>query len=307
MCSSFNNKKNSIIISQSKDEYKSRSLNFTKIRDSINCNRYDQLIYTSIIIEIMTRFFIQNNQMEILFKKFKELDVTKSGFLKINDLFYLINENPNKSIVSFFLGNFFISIEKKDNNKITFEEFIPYLISYCIYNQDQIKEFIFNILDTNNNLSITRNEIIRLFSSKVKLFTNYTQAIRNYQFNQSDQITLEDFIEMCNNLPFIYYPAMKLQSLFRTNYIGEEFWSKLQSHISKNYRFSNYKKRKPIIDKINIDKISNKLEQYDKQAIKIYEREIRLKDGYFTDTDFFRKKKKTKLDVCNSLDVNIYN
>ena len=110
MGSSFNNKKNSIIISQSKDEYKSRSLNFTKIRDSINCNRYDQLIYTSIIIEIMTRFFIQNNQMEILFKKFKELDVTKSGFLKINNLFYLINENPNKSIVSFFLGNFFISI-----------------------------------------------------------------------------------------------------------------------------------------------------------------------------------------------------
>ena len=61
--------------------------------------------------------------MELLYKKFIEIDKLKSDYLKLHDLVHLINLIPSKSLVSPLLKKVFISIEKQDINNTFFDLF----------------------------------------------------------------------------------------------------------------------------------------------------------------------------------------
>jgi Ca2+-binding EF-hand superfamily protein len=294
------------------DERKSGTLMIVRTNtNNFIYKRRDKLIKSTRIQEIIKKFFLRDDQIEALWKFYKILDHTKSGYITLHELYMLICERPSQSIVGPFLDKFFLLIEKEFKEKITFEEFIPYLIAYNVKTTHQLKKFVFNILDKDQNNFIARADMIKLFSSKRNdneiFFSNFAESIRNYpHLDRSDRITFEHFLEMCKDLPFLYYPALKLQNLLKTYYIGENFWNKLYNHISNSIKQHNFMVHNKELNKnhrkfTKVEFFKKNTKKYDD---KIYNKKIRMNKFKRTlsDTDFFNGKNPREEELCRSYD-----
>jgi Ca2+-binding EF-hand superfamily protein len=222
---------------------------------------------------IMKKLYLQDNHIDQLWDFFKQLDSAESGYINLEDLYLLIKESPNSSIVAPFLDRFFILIEKEYKDKICFEELIPNLVSYCLFSLYQIVEYVFNFIDKDHDGYISRNEIIRLLQinrDEEDLYSiNHTWALEKYKdFKRSDKICKGEFIKACNKLYFIPYPAIYLQKCLKLFYIGNNFWKKLAEEVKHLY-ISGFKYNENIRIKLKIDKIKQRLQD---QKLKIFEK-----------------------------------
>jgi Ca2+-binding EF-hand superfamily protein len=284
-------------------------------------SRRDEIIVTETIQDILNNFFIEPDELDKLWEFFKKVDHTKSGYIMLKELYLVINQNPSMSIVGPILDRFFNLIEKEFKDKVTFEEFIPNLLSYCLYSNFQLKEFMFSIFDLNHDHYINRNDIVKFFSIKKNdkkiFFSNYLDSINNYpHLVRSDKITFEEFLEICQDLHFIHYPAEKLQKLFKENILGEKFWKKLHKKISDSYKQHLYVNNKKMKDKLDEIKLNEKIENYKKNLLTrkfsyiVYQKEARM-DKFkrrLSDTNFYLSKNLYTKDDVKSLDnINLIN
>ena len=95
---------------------------------------------------------------------------------------------------------------------------------------DQILKFIFRVLDTNDDEIISKKDILKFFSQKSsnnrRIFPiNYLKLIETLEIERSDYIPRHEFIKVVNNVPFLVYPAVRLQEDMRRLIIGEKFWT----------------------------------------------------------------------------------
>jgi hypothetical protein len=140
-----------------------------------------------------------------------------------------------------------------------------FLISYCICSNYQLIEFVFGLIDKDNDKFISYEEIVNLISKKYnkkEIFKyNHYEQIKQYSSNKiniKDKINIDQFLIICLDNPFIFYPAVKLQNLLKNNYIGNNFWNKLNKKITKNYTDSISKKEQFQLHN-NIEDIRNKV------------------------------------------------
>lgn len=301
-------------------------------------NNQGQLVYvrrndlqkSERILNIMQKFYLKDHHLEEIWTFFKKIDVNGTGYIKPGDLYILLHE-PQTSIISPFVDRFFILIEKEFHDKATFEEFLPNLISYCLFSIYQIVEFVFHMIDKNHDGFISRVDVIKLLelrrSDHEIYLLNHAWAVDDYRdVKRSDKISKEEFADLCNKLSFIYFPAVLFQTNLRMYYLSESFWNKLGKEV-KNAYMNNIKQSE--YDRINmkIDKIKNKLfedkvkkfqkfnaggdENLEVKENKIYKEDIRLMKmrRKNSDTDFYlgvfeENKKLKKLSkeaesVCN--------
>ena len=265
--------------------------------------------------DIMYIFFLDEVDVEKILKFFNSLDKENKGYITLNHIYNLIKESPLKSDMCPYIEHFFNIIDKKFHNKITFEEFLPYLISYCICSTYQLIEFIFGLIDNDHDKYISLLQIEQLFQTKKNneeiFFINHQKRLGEYYMKsiiRSDRLGIEDFVKLCNDLPFIYYPAVKLQKKLRKYYISKSFWNNLEQKIKKKY-IDNITNKVDLKLQVNIDDIRNKVieerikqfkkrwetEKKDKLNREIYKEKIRLqKPRRNSDTEVFREKFKKK-------------
>jgi Ca2+-binding EF-hand superfamily protein len=285
-------------------------------------SRRDELLVTDTVQDIMSKYFIEPEELNKLWEFFKRVDHTKSGYITLKELYLIINQNPSIAIVGPVLDRFFNLIEKEFKDKVTFEELIPSLVCYVLSSSVQIREFMFNILDANHDTYINRADILKFFSIKKNdkriYFSNYLDAINHYpHFQRSDKISFEEFLEICHDLHFIYYPAEKLQTLFRTCIVDQGFWTKLHKKVGDRYKQHLYTNNKKMKDKLDEIKLNEKIENYKKNllegthcSVMIYRKEARFNKFRRTlsDTNFYQSKNVCHKEDVNSLDnINLYN
>jgi len=261
--------------------------------------------------EIQKKFFISMDRILELYKFFMKIDSNKSGYISIFDLYKLIDEHPTSSHIGPFIDRFFVLIEKRNFDKASFEELLPNLLSFCLFSVYQIIEFVFHFIDKDHDNCISKKDIKYIISLQREdshiYFENNIQALENFRFlKRADKIHIEDFVILCQKLPFIYYPAIRLQSLLKEHYIGTGFWNKLQKEVKEKYLLN--------IKSLENEKIQNKIQQIkDKlieerkkklkemmeknREVKIYFQDMRL-ERRNSDTNFFLVLEK---DVVNGL------
>jgi Ca2+-binding EF-hand superfamily protein len=277
--------------------------------------RRDELVLTDNINNIMEKYFIELEELNLLWDFFKRVDHTKSGYITLKELYLVTNQNPSISIVGPVLDKFFSIIDKEFKDKVTFEELLPNLICYNLYSNFQLKEFMFGILDTNHDTFISRYDIVKFFSTKKSdkkiYFSNYLDAINHYpHLQRSDKIPFEEFLEICQDLHFICYSAEKLQILFRSNIVSERFWKTLYKKVTDRYKQNLYTNNKKIKDKLDEIKLNEKIANYKKSlmdcesGVNIYQKEARVNKYRRTlsDTNFYHSKHVKHNDEVNSLD-----
>ncbi len=141
------------------------------------------------------------------------MDTHGSGFINLDNMFAFIGEELN-SMVSPYLERLFILIKKDNIEKVTFCEWLPAISTFCLYNEDQIKKFVFNMLDTNQDSFISKKDLIEFLSAEKfsqRIFpTNLLKAVENLQLERPDRIKDEDFRKSQQKIPFICFPAFRL-------------------------------------------------------------------------------------------------
>lgn len=195
--------------------------------------------------DILETFFLTPTDITCLYAFFKKISSSTNEELTIHSLFSLIKVNEHNKEMLPFIKYFYYIIDKRTEECVTFEELLPFLLTYCFSSSYQLVEFVFNLIDSDHNQLISLNEIEEMFSQKNNnsylFFINNIKRIHYYKGNDSirgDQMKLDDFVLLCNEMPFLYYPAVKFQKLLRENYIGEAFWVELEKNIKNKYQES---------------------------------------------------------------------
>ena len=292
------NSNNGLIVANSRSSSE-KNISDKKSSDSEIINnplyRKKKLIRTK-ISDIKTAFYLDDTDINNLFS-FYSKKLSKNGeYIEKQDLYDLCDiTEPNDEICP-YMEHFWANIVKSEEQKVYFDELVIFLLSYCICSNYQLIEFVFGLIDKNNNKFISYEEIVKLISKKYnkrEIFKyNHFEQIKQYTSSKikiKDKISIDDFLIICLDNPFIFYPAVKLQNLLKSNYIGVKFWKKLNNKITKKYTDSiSQKEHLQLL--ININDIRNKVineriksfkerwkkEEEDRKKQEIYKQDIRL-------------------------------
>lgn len=239
--------------------------------------RRKNIIITNRIYSIIKQYNITESIVIKIWKFFKVLDSKSTGYINKYILYLLINEDVDFSSLTLYINQFFNEMSKENNEKASFEEFLPSIISYCLYSTYHIIKYTFNILDSDSDGFISREEIVNFLETKINnnrlLLYNHAETIKytNY-ITRSDRISIEDFEKICKRFPFIYYQGIRFQELLRERYISNAFWKDVLKQVTTKH-LNNIKMN----EKIKIDaKIEELQENIIKEKVKLYRKKMEV-------------------------------
>lgn len=263
----FSNKNSnqSVGLEKYSDERLKGSIIVIKENNKFIYKRREDLNFSSEkLIKIMEKFYLEKEDLQEMWKFFKQINEDKSGFITIDDLYILLKEKQSNSIIAPYLDRFFLIVDKRFYDKSSFEELVSNIISYCLYSIFQIIKFVFDFIDKNGLGYITKHDVIKLVDTHREnqpiYLRNHCVAISQYNFRRNDKINLEDFSELCDKMPFVYFPAIHFQNCLRRYYINSNFWEKIKEKTIQKHK-KNLKYKAEI-------KINEKIEGYNKQIEK---------------------------------------
>lgn len=204
-------------------------------------------------------------------------------------------------------------MQKEYTDKVSFEEFVPSLVSYCLFSSYHLMMFVFDFIDKNKDEIISRDEIVKYLSIKregnmLGIF-NHPETIKFTSLIQrSDRINFEEFERLSKRFPFICYPAIVFQNKLRENYINSAFWNKLLHNVAQRHMDNRKDQEKKKIEgkieeiqenivreKVKTYKVKIDQEQAEKNKVKkIYQEEYR--QGIVNDDIYYNKYKNNKID-----------
>lgn len=123
-------------------------------------NSSDTFFKNEKIDEISKNLQLTNSNLIKLHHVFRKMDVEGTGYINLDSFFIFIEEELS-SIISPYLERFFFLIEKEDIDKITFIEWLPAISVFCLYTSERILQFVFNLIDTDQDGFIGKRDMMK--------------------------------------------------------------------------------------------------------------------------------------------------
>lgn len=122
------------------------------------------------------------------------MDKKGSGYITQANFFEFMDEELD-SVVSPYVEYLFQLIEKEIENKVSFSEWLPAISLYCLYSNDSIVSFVFQLLDTDHDNFISKKELMNFLvqkrNGKKIFYYNYMKAVELLDIERPDKISLE--------------------------------------------------------------------------------------------------------------------
>ena len=80
--------------------------------------------------------------LQVIWWHFLQIDREKKGYITAEEILHYIDERMYSVVAPYFMRLFNI-MDKTDPDCVTFEEFLPGLVSYCLFTRDEIFGFVF--------------------------------------------------------------------------------------------------------------------------------------------------------------------
>lgn len=224
------------------------------------------------LMTLAHKFKLEPKDLIEFHKTFRRMDSQGTGYINLDSLYGLIEEELS-SIISPYLERLFLLIEKENQDKITFIEWLPPTAVFCLYTSEKIIGFVFNMIDTDQDNFISKKDMIKFLTMErfgKKIFPyNHVKAIELMDLPRSDKINLEQFKKVHQIALFLCFPAFKLQERLRNRVIGETFWENLYKKIHEDETDENKKKQR---SKMEEEKKKKQLQKTEKNAKKFEEK-----------------------------------
>ena len=122
----------------------------------------------------------------------------------------------------------FADIDRNDDGRITFREFVLSVWKYVVLGRQDLAGFAFDMYDTDNSGFLSEEEVINmvaeLYGTK-NLEDSVNKMIRKMDKDKNHHISRKEFAAGVRNFPQILHPAFDIQTKMRKKIIGDSFWA----------------------------------------------------------------------------------
>ena len=167
-------------------------------------------------------------------KPFRKMDKNLSGTIDIAE-FYKFLEEPR----SIFGDAMFELNDCNQSGTLEFSEYFQTVVTYCLFEQEEIMRYCFYILDRDKNGYIEKDELLMMvnilygISPDEKPKGNTRVAVQLLEFNPDGKVDFAEFKAFHKLFPALFYPAFRLQVQMRIKIAGEWFWQGLKQKHQK--------------------------------------------------------------------------
>lgn len=161
-------------------------------------------------------------------------------------------------------------IEKEVEQKVSFSEWLPAISLFCLYSPDSVVLFVFQLLDSDHDHFISKKDLMTFLvqkrNNKKIFYFNYMKAVELLDIERPDKISIEQFRKIQTQIPFVCYPAFRLQKSLRNKIFGPKYWDVLYERIlNKENDENKFKQQQKIQEEIRRkqqSKIDKKVEKF---------------------------------------------
>jgi len=146
-------------------------------------------------------------------------------------------------VVAPYFSRFFEVIDKDHPTQVTFEELLPSLVIFCLLTREEMFAFVFSMLDEDRNDEISKVDLFRFlmqFRDGMRIFPgNLTRSIEITYMKRGDTISQKDFYEITNKVPYVGFPAFRLQYTMREKFGGSDVWNRAKQLLESKEAYDN--------------------------------------------------------------------
>ena len=165
------------------------------------------------------------------------------------EIFKVIKEKED-SIIAPYLIEYISDLEKGSGGQLSFPEFVRSIAKFCLYTPTQIIQcnlpvVVFMCMDENRGGTVTKEEIIfflkRTINGKMIFPSSYLKSVELYETERSDlidwsKIYLEEFVKLSREVPYLVFPAFRLQNTLRMYTLGVFTWKRIYRDLLERKR-----------------------------------------------------------------------
>lgn len=194
---------------------------------------------------------ISLREVKIFWRAFRKIDKKLQGTIELG-AFYKFFETRR----SIFGDAIFELIDCRNSGRIDFGEFIQTVVTYSLFEREEILKFCFFIFDKDKNGYVEQEElnwmvnILHGMGPKDELTGNAKAALEKLQeeYNEDGKVDFEEFDQFNMLFPALFFPAYRLQVNMMEKIGGPKWWEKkkrwLQDEKDQKRALAEYHKRK---------------------------------------------------------------
>ena len=177
------------------------------------------------VVRTMKFAKINVKELKIFWKPFRKMDKNLSSTIDIAEFYKYLEEGR-----SIFGDAMFELNDCNNSGTLEFSEFFQTVVTYCLFEQEEILRYCFYILDRDKNGYIEKDELLMMvnimygISPDEKPKGNTKIAVDLLEFNPDGKVDFAEFKAFHKLFPALFYPAFRLQVQMVIKIGGERFW-----------------------------------------------------------------------------------
>jgi len=212
-------------------------------------------------------FVVSVKELAVFWRHFRKGDKEMVGVIGIDRFYSLFHEKR-----SIFGDGIFDLCDIHHAEELDFGEYLVAVITYCLFEPQEILRFCFYIFDRDKNGFIMKEELelmLRVLYHIVppqNFSGNTRNALELLDFNDDEKVDWQELNRFHILFPALFYPAFRIQQTMITQTMGQRWWDQ-----KKRYLYEE-KARRDMIEQLAARKEHTRL-------LKLREKRIRKKMG----------------------------
>jgi Ca2+-binding EF-hand superfamily protein len=183
---------------------------------------------------LLKHFHMSKNDVNKFWKLFQSLDKAKTGLINLEQMWKSIEMQRN--IVT---DGILEILEIQHDGEINFGDFISMVITFCMFEVNDIVRFCFYLFDQDKTGFFLVDDLKTLMNSlhnvqapnKVK--GNQKQSWKLMEFREDNKIEFHDYAMLTKRFPQVFAPVFRLQQEMKRGFFGVNWWEAKKFEIER--------------------------------------------------------------------------
>jgi len=179
--------------------------------------------------EVINKLHLIPKDLANLWYIFRKHDKDNSGTIDLGEFYKLIEEKR-----TVFGDGIFELIDVTDTGKLNFTEFIECIMTYGLFEKEEVLKYCFFVFDKDKNGYVEEEELMALLDilHDHEIKGNMKTAVAKFDVNSDGKVDFDEFKQMHGQFPTMIYPAFRLQQNMHRCLLGKDWWYKKQVELN---------------------------------------------------------------------------